>query len=226
MKHRQAAKLADEALGGDSEQLLKEASELLTVIQKYVSVLQKKQQTTDSQEMEDAQQLASMLEDMGMASALTKKQIGSGKRGENVDEYYELLARQVADFVLPKLPKMGGVLTLTDVFCLFNRARGTNLISPDDLAEACQLLSTLNLGISKRTFPSGIVVIQMDSMLDNSEKIVELCPTTALEASHVLKMSPLLATEQLEEAERMGLLCRDETLERTCFFPNRFLNDW
>lgn len=226
MRHRQAAKLADDALGGDSEQLLKEASELLTVIKKYVSLLQKGQQTTDSKEIEDAQQLASMLEDMGMTSALTKKQIGGGKRGKNFDEYYELLARQVADFLLPKLPKMGGVLTLTDVFCLFNRARGTNLISPDDLSEACELLSTLNLGISKRTFPSGIVVVQLDSMLDNTEKIVGLCPTTALEASHVLKVSPLLATEQLEEAERMGLLCRDVTLERTCFYPNRFQEEW
>src|SRR6056300_1191625 len=124
MKHRQAAKLADEALGGDSEQLLKEASELISVIQKYVSVLQK-EEPGGGKEQDDAEQLASLLQDMGMTSALTKKQAGIGKRGKNNDDYFELLARQVADFLLPKLPQMGGVVTLTDVFCLFNRARGT-----------------------------------------------------------------------------------------------------
>ncbi|CAJ1932637.1 unnamed protein product [Cylindrotheca closterium] len=221
MRHRQAAKLADEALSGDSEQLLQEASELIGVIQKYVSTLKKGEGNKEEQD-DEAQQLASLLQDMGMASALTKKQVGGGsnKRGgkKNNDEYYELLARQVADFLLPKLPTMGGVITLTDVFCLFNRARGTNLISPDDLNQACELFSTLNLGISKRTFPSGIMIIQLDQMLASADKIASLCPTTALEASHELKVSPLLAAEQLEEAERKGILCRDVTLERTCFY--------
>jgi len=218
MRHRQAAKLADEALSGDSEQLLQEASELIGVIQKYVSVLQKGE-PKDSKEQDEAQQLASLLQDMGMASALTKKQVGVGKRGKkNNDDYYELLARQVADFLLPKLPTMGGVITLTDVFCLFNRARGTNLISPDDLNQACDFFATLNLGISKRTFPSGIMIIQLDQMLASPQQIASLCPTTPLEASHELKISPLLAAEQLEEAERNGILCRDVTLERTCFY--------
>jgi ESCRT-II complex subunit VPS36 len=159
-----------------------------------------------------------------MTSALTKTQVSS-KRGGNHDEYFELLARQVADFLLPKLQRMGGVITLTDLFCLFNRARGGNLTSPEDLTQACTLLSSLDLGISKRTFPSGIVVVQLDNVLNNSERVVDLCPTTALEASHTLKVSPLLALEQLEETERLGLLCRDITLERTSFYANRF-DEW
>ena len=239
MQQRQAARLADEALSGDSEQLLNEAVELLKVIQKSVHLLQKQQSSssnnnTDSKEMADAQQLASLLTDMGMTSALTKSQVG-GKKGRGIgggsssgnSDYFELLARQVADFLLPKLPKMGNIISLTDVFCLFNRARGSNFVSPDDLVHACDLLSTFNLGLSKRMFPSGIVVIQLDdSTLSDSSKLVNLCPTTALEASHVLKISPLLAMEQLEEAERAGLLCRDVTLARTEFYPNRFVDDF
>jgi ESCRT-II complex subunit VPS36 len=227
LKHKQAAKLADEALGGDAEQLLGEAAELLQIIQKYVKLLQKREKDTssgDDPQDADAQRLASLLQDMGMTSALTKTQVQSSNKrggGEN-DAYHELLARQVADFLLPKLPQMGGILTLTDVFCLFNRARGTNLISPEDLAQACHVLNDLSIGISQRTFPSGIIVLQLDSSMDQSEKLVDMCPTTALEASHVLQLSPLLAMEQLEEAERMGLLCRDVTLETTRFYPNRF----
>ena len=48
---------------------------------------------------------------------------------------------------------------MTDCYCLYNRARGTDLISPDDLLEACKLFSTLKLGMHVRdttgyaTFP-------------------------------------------------------------------------
>lgn len=221
LRHRQAARLADQALSGDAEQLLQEAAALLQVIQKYVKLLQKEEQKDNTKDDPDAQQLSTLLQEMGMTSALSKENAAAQR-----DEYYEILARQVADFFLPKLAKMGGILTLTDVFCLFNRARGTNLISPEDLAQACQLLEDLNLGISKRTFPSGIVVLQLDQqIMMDYDNLVRLCPTTALEASHVLKVSPLLALEQLEEAERMGMVCRDVTLETTRFFPNRF-SEW
>lgn len=245
LKHQQAQKLADEALSGDAEQLLQEASALLQVIQKYTTLLQKQQAKGGDQEEEDedAMKLTGLLQDMGMTAALTKDQIRSGgmasrgrRRGEDPDRaYYELIARQVVDFLSPKLPQMGGILSLTDVFCLFNRARGSNLISPEDLKQACDLLSELNLGISQRIFPSGIVVLQVDDQFNQAvnssgdpkeHPLVALCPTTALEASHILKLSPLLALEQLEDAERQGLLCRDTTLETTRFYPNYFVTQW
>ena len=119
---------------------------------------------------------------------------------------------------------MGGVISLTDVYCLWNRARGTNLISPEDLRQACDLLDELKLGISQRTFDSGVVVLQMDQQQDSLQlsDLVDLCPTTALAASHVLHVSPLLAWEQLKQAEKEGWLCRDTTLETTRFYANRF----
>ena len=42
-------------------------------------------------------------------------------------------ARQLADFLAPRLERTQGVMTLPDVYCLFNRARGSELISPEDL---------------------------------------------------------------------------------------------
>lgn len=38
-------------------------------------------------------------------------------------------------------------MTLTEAYCLYNRARGTDLISPDDLLDACKLFSSLSLGM-------------------------------------------------------------------------------
>lgn len=251
-RHAQASKLADTALSGDSEQLLNQAGELLQVIQKYTVLLQKYQKSSGSggnntDDDEAAQKLEGLLSDMGMTSALTKsQQVGSSSGGSGssfgynnkknnpaLQDYYEQTARQLADFLLPRFQKQvqtgqgSGIMTLTDVYCLFNRARGTNLISPEDLRQACELLGDLNIGLSQRTFPSGVIVLQLDNLAlqsgNTGDSIVRLCPTTALEASHVLKLSPLLAMEQLEEAERMGLVCRDVTLEAVRFYPNKFL---
>jgi hypothetical protein len=54
------------------------------------------------------------------------------------------------------LQKMGGMMTLTDVYCLYNRARGTELISPEDLLEACQLFPAVGAGLHVREFPSYV----------------------------------------------------------------------
>jgi len=229
MQQQQTAKLTDQALSGDSEHLLKEATELIQIIQKNVAIMRKQSQSTGAssnqhqQQQKQQLQLDDLLQDMGMTSALDKTHY------TDKSQYYELLARQLADFLLQKIPTMdsAGIVTLTDVFCLFNRARGTNLISPEDLIQACNLLGQLQLGISQRTFPSGIVVLQLDrlSMTTTPQRLVDLCPITPLEASHILQTSPLLAQEQFEEVERMGFICRDVTLETTRFYANRF-KDW
>jgi ESCRT-II complex subunit VPS36 len=38
------------------------------------------------------------------------------------------------------------VVSLTDLYCLYNRARGTELVSPDDLLQAVRLMDSLHLG--------------------------------------------------------------------------------
>ena len=40
------------------------------------------------------------------------------------------------------------------------RARGTALISPEDLLDACKLLESLHLGMRLRRFPSGVNVVE------------------------------------------------------------------
>jgi ESCRT-II complex subunit VPS36 len=261
LKHQQAKQVAESALSGDAEQLLQQASALLQVIQQYTKLLQQAKlkeaaSSTDATNgsadstNEDAEKLSLLLQDMGMTSALTKDHFAAsssgsrrgGKKGRNQKDeqdasYYEWLARQIVDFLWTRLPAMGGVISLTDVYCLWNRARGTNLISPEDLRHACELLreddgELHNLGIVQRTFDSGVVVLQMNHHNDGDggtagnkfQGLVDLCTPclTALEASHVLKVSPLLALEQLKQAEQEGYLCRDTTLETTRFYPNRF----
>ena len=62
---------------------------------------------------------------MGIASPVTRRTAGA--------LFHQQLALQLADFLAPRLDKARGVMTLPDTYCLFNRARGTELVSPEDL---------------------------------------------------------------------------------------------
>jgi len=42
-------------------------------------------------------------------------------------------------------------MQLSDIYCLYNRARGTDLISPEDLIKACSLFEDLNLPVKLMT---------------------------------------------------------------------------
>lgn len=57
------------------------------------------------------------------------------------------LCRQLADFLHEPLERAGGLMPLTDVYCLFNRARGSELVSPDDLLAAVQQMGKVRGGV-------------------------------------------------------------------------------
>src|SRR5690348_11574890 len=78
------------------------------------------------------------------------------------------------------------MMSLPDVYCLYNRARGTGasprnvlpcaptywltaeLVSPQELLEAATLTSSLHLPIVLRRFPSGVLVLQQASQSDDA----------------------------------------------------------
>lgn len=248
---RENANLAEVAFGGgngsgtdDIDAFLREATELIKVIEKYAATIERERAAASDAASghstsiggdasgKDTAELVGMIKNMGMTSALSEKQSGSA--------YHKQIARQLADFLRlnDKLTKAGGMMTLTDVYCLFNRARGTNMISPEDLLKALDLSKELNLGISKRSFSSGVIVLQDDEFDDEAmaKKLADLATLsvtrgqtgsessgiTVMDVCRSLKTSALLANEQLLSAEQMGWLCRDATIEGVRFFPNLF----
>lgn len=52
--------------------------------------------------------------------------------------------------------------------------------------------------------------------------IVDSGPLTATKLANLDSTSPTLAIEQLKTAERLGLLCRDDSLAGLRFYTNRF----
>ncbi len=75
--------------------------------------------------------------------------------------YFTELAKEVEKFTSSVLSNFGGVLALVDLYCMYNRARGTDLISPEDLLLACEKLNHIpESKIILRTFQSGVKVVQ------------------------------------------------------------------
>lgn len=63
---------------------------------------------------------------------------------------------------------LGGMMSLADAYCRVNRARGLELLSPEDMLAAAKMLEKLALPIRLRVFESGVMVLQLSSHDDNA----------------------------------------------------------
>lgn len=95
------------------------------------------------------------------------------------------------------------MLALPDLYSLFNRARGTSLVSPDDLYRACVLFEELGVPVRLKKFESGVLVVQSVNYNDDTigKQIADLIrldgPQTAFEVARTKNISIALATEEL-----------------------------
>ena len=119
----------------DLKSLMKNAQQIVELINK----LKKAQPPSNSPDDEKSSQTAEtesfnkIVSEMGVVGSINKNMMNND---EHV--YFRALAQQISDFISPILTSSGGILQLTDVYCIYNRARGTDLISPQDLFQACQ----------------------------------------------------------------------------------------
>lgn len=187
------------------------------------------------------------------ASALglttTKDMMGSGSSAEQL--YVTELSRDLAEFLTDDrkgvLRKEGGIMSLVDLWQVFNRRRnGIELISPLDFEKAANMWDTLNLPIRLRRFKSGLLVVQERNRTDEKtiatllrwlrepQQAYPPTPTqpsatsfgqgvTAQEAAERFGWSLGVATEELEMAEVIGALCRDQCLDGTRFWENHLM---
>ena len=186
------------------------------------------------------------LMDLGIASPVTKKSAGTA--------YHACLARELCEFLDKVLASSRrNMVSLSDVYCLFNRARGTELISPQDLLRAVEMMRELGLGFRVKEFRSGVKCILRSRGQDFSSSSstgysgVRACnqddDDEAEETNRVLQAIPksggkmsamdwglssgcgfVVAESELHELEERGLLCRDESQGGVEFFANMILN--
>ncbi|KAL1505321.1 hypothetical protein ABEB36_004913 [Hypothenemus hampei] len=143
--------------------------------------------------------------------------------------YYKSLAKEISDFLLSHIEEMGGMMALTDVYCRINRARGLELLSPEDVLNACKLMEQSGMPLKLYEFNSGVKVLQLRSLDSDSiaEATADLVANNnsmnAEELSQRLGISLTLAKERLLVSEKFGKCCRDDAIEGLRFYPNLFL---
>ncbi len=129
----------------DLDILIHRAKEAIAVIQRYAAYHNAEQNGQLKEESaSETKELENILQNIGIVSPVTKFSAGR--------LYHEQLARQTAEilFCENRLLRLGGMITLTDLYCLLNRARGAVLLSPEDLLESAELMKTLCLGLHLR----------------------------------------------------------------------------
>jgi len=187
------------------------------------SISSKIQETQGGISEDETVRFKSYLLSLGIDDPVTHETHGTG------DTYHRQLAVQLATMLEKPVKEAGGMMALSDVYCRVNRARGLELLSPDDLVNACKMFDILGLSIRLHTFQSGVMVLQLSSfkneqIVKDTEVIVEKYGClTAEELSQVAGVPMVLALERLLLCESCGKVCRDDYVEGLRFYPNWFL---
>jgi len=176
----------------------------------------------------------------------TKDIVGTSGGGDSL--YLSELARNLAEFLTDDrrnvLKRAGGIMSLVDLWAVFNRARGgVELVSPADFEKAANLWEKLGLPVRLRTFKSGVKVVQGRDRTDDTtikallawfKDLHEFPPdrevawdwrefgrgVTARDVAERFGWSIGVAEEELEMAEEKGVLCREEGIEGLKFWEN------
>lgn len=217
----------------DLDALMARAKETIAVIQRCAAYARDEASAAAATASEtgegvrEVDEMEGILQSIGMVSPVTRFSAGR--------MYHEQLAKQTADVLLAerRLQRLGGMITLTDLYCLLNRARGAVLLSPEDLLESAELMHSLSLGLRLRVFPSGVKALQLETQSDEqfAAKILQLFSSErgseytasgllSSDLSRELKVSIAIAQELLLTAESSQVLCRDESVNGVGYFPN------
>ena len=221
----------------DLDALMASAKEIIALAESFARKSKTESADADQLIAESAQAL-----DM----VTTKEMLGSGAGSESL--YLSELSRNLAEFLTDDakgiLRKEGGIMSLVDLWAVFNRARGgVELISPSEFEKAARLWDKLLLPVRLRQFKNGLLVVQQADRTDEKTigqllswlQDMHTAPldedflwdseafgkgVTAQEAAQRFGWSVGVASEELEMAEEKGALCREEGVEGLRFWEN------
>jgi ESCRT-II complex subunit VPS36 len=184
---------------------------------------------------------------LGMVT--TRDKLNSGSDNLYLSELSRNLAEYLTDDRKGVLRAEGGIMSLVDLWAIFNRSRnGVELVSPLDFHKAAQLWEKLSLPVRLRRFRSGLLVVQRSDWNDEKtirqlrgwlQQLQQGAPpedsswefsrfgrgVDAQETAHRFGWSVGVAAEELEMAEDKGVLCREEGIEGLRFWTNYLVED-
>jgi len=204
----------------DLEVLMEMAKPMVALARNISSKIRDKQGNITEDE---TVQFKSYLLSLGIDDPVTKDTAGSDKN------YFKSLAQEMYLILDQPVQAAGGLLTLTDAFVRVNRARGLELVSPEDLLQAARVLEEEGLPLHLHTFSSGVMVLRSQGVSEEEEvaslaNLVESAGSlTPEELGGREGCSVILARERLVAAEAAGAVCRDDSVQGLRFYPNLFL---
>jgi len=210
----------------DIDSLLSQAKTLVEIADRIKVAREREARAGAAAGQQDAKEQAefdSYLAQLGISNPVTKESCGS--------DFHQALARELSAMCVQLMKRKGPMITLPDLYCIYNRARRSDLVSPEDLMTACQLLEKLSLPVRLFKFDSGVLVVKSVEMEESvvSKQIAKLItengPLTALDISTLRNVPLTLAREEIATAEKNQVLCRDETFEGIVYYVN-FFNDY
>jgi ESCRT-II complex subunit VPS36 len=226
----------------DLEALMASAKEIIALAESFSN-----NSSNDSQEANEI--LKESAAALGMVT--TKAMLGSNSGSDSL--YISELSRSLAEYLTDDrrgiLRKEGGIMSLVDLWAIFNRAStGVELVYPPEFEKAAQMWEKLGLPVRLRKFRNGLMVVQRHDWTDDKciaqllawLQDLRLSPTledaganshvfgrgvTAQDAAARFGWSVGVASEELEMAEEKGALCREESIEGLRFWENGLLNN-
>ncbi|KAI5866692.1 Vps36-domain-containing protein [Durotheca rogersii] len=227
----------------DLEALMASAKEIVALAESF------SRQVNGGSEKATSEANALLAESASQLGLVTTKDIvGGGSSSGSESLYLSELSRNLAEFLTDDargvLRKAGGIISLVDLWAMFNRARGgVELVSPNDFEKAARLWGKLKLPVRLRTFKSGVMVVQSRDRTDGTtikallawlRDLHDIPPdrevswdwqefgrgVTAQDAAERFGWSIGVAEEELEMAEERGALCREEGIEGLKFWEN------
>ncbi|KAK8051089.1 hypothetical protein PG993_002474 [Apiospora rasikravindrae] len=227
----------------DLEALMASAKEIVALAESFARQVNG---GSDNATTEANALLAESASQLGLIT--TKDIVGGGSGSASESLYLSELSRNLAEFLTDDargvLKKAGGVMSLVDLWAMFNRARGgVELVSPNDFEKAARLWEKLKLPVRLRTFKSGVMVAQSRDRTDEAtvkallswlRDLHDIPPdsevswdwqefgrgVTAQDVAERFSWSIAVAEEELEMAEERGVLCREEGIEGIKFWEN------
>ena len=140
----------------DLNKLMEMAKPMVKLAQSISTKIREKQgEITEDETI----QFKSYLLSMGIDDPIT--------RGSHSDtEYHKLLAQEMFLILDQPIQEAGGMITLTDAFVRVNRARGLELVSPEDILGAASALRDTQLPMKLQRFESGVLVLTTSTHSD------------------------------------------------------------
>jgi len=202
------------------------AEELISLAQQIRAKLSSSKSNIN-ENTSQAAEINSILSKIGFIDPVTKEVAGS--------DYYIKLAEQINLYFTDYFKKNPDikVITLIDAYCIYNRARGGNTISPKDMSQAINNFDKVAGEIKVKNFNQEMIVLHTNEfsnenlinliknyMQQNNKDYIEL-----KSLSNIINVkNVLLETILIDDLLNNGLLLIDEFDLDVRYYLNKILN--